>query len=259
MQEEIYEFERLHVWELVPPPDCAMVIALKWIYKVKLDEYGDVLKNKESQLEGFVDPDHPHHVYRLKKALYDLKQAPRAWYGTLSKFLLGKGFSKGVVDPTLFIRRTGKHILHVQIYVNDIIFASTDSGDCDRFSNEMSSKFQMSMMGQMSFFLDKCDPVDTPMMEHSKLDEDHSSCTVRTSVAITFACNNVHHSRSKHIDIRHHFIREQVEKGVVELYFVRTKYQLADIFTKALPRVRFEFIRPRLGMRSLMPETPKVF
>ncbi|GJV15085.1 hypothetical protein Tco_1360408 [Tanacetum coccineum] len=75
--------------------------------------------------------------------------------------------------------------------------------------------------------------------------------------AIALCCNNVQHSRSKHIDIRHHFIREQVEKGVVELYFVRTEYQLADIFTKALPRERFEFILPRLGMKSMNPETLK--
>ncbi|GJT89319.1 retrovirus-related pol polyprotein from transposon TNT 1-94 [Tanacetum coccineum] len=177
MQDEIHEFDRLDVWELVPPPDCGMIIALKYIYKVKLDEYGDVLKNKArlvakgyrqeeaflngelkeevyvSQQEGFVDPDRPHHVYRLKKALYGLKQAPQAWYNTLSKFLLAQGFSKGVVDPTLFIRKIGKHTLHVQIYVDDIIFASIDPKDCDCFSNEMSSKFQMSMMGQISFFL----------------------------------------------------------------------------------------------------------
>ncbi|GJS88262.1 hypothetical protein Tco_0770898 [Tanacetum coccineum] len=75
--------------------------------------------------------------------------------------------------------------------------------------------------------------------------------------AIALCCNNVQHSRSKHIDIRHHFIREQVEKGVVELYFVRTEYQLADIFTKALPRERFEFILPRLDMKSIKPETLK--
>ncbi|GJW49632.1 retrovirus-related pol polyprotein from transposon TNT 1-94 [Tanacetum coccineum] len=74
---------------------------------------------------------------------------------------------------------------------------------------------------------------------------------------IALCCNNVQHSRSKHIDIRHHFIREQVEKGVVELYFVRTEYQLADIFTKALPRERFEFILPRLGMKCMKPETLK--
>nr|GEW93542.1 retrovirus-related Pol polyprotein from transposon TNT 1-94 [Tanacetum cinerariifolium] len=199
MKDEIQEFDRLQVWELVPQPDSVMIIALKWIYKVKLDEYGDVLKNKArlvakgyrqeegidfkesfapvarieairifianaasrnmtiyqidvktdflngdlkeevyvSQPEGFVDPDHPTHVYRLKKALYGLKQAPRVWYDTLSRFLLDNNFSKGAVDPILFTRKTGKHILLVQIYVDDM------------FSNEMSSKFQMSMMGQM--------------------------------------------------------------------------------------------------------------
>ncbi|GJT81806.1 retrovirus-related pol polyprotein from transposon TNT 1-94 [Tanacetum coccineum] len=238
MQDEIHEFDRLQIWKLVPQPDCVMIIALKWIYKVKLDEYGDVLKNKArlvakgyrqedgidfeesvarieaipflngdlkeevyvSQPEGFVDPDHPTHVYRLKKALYSLKQAPRAWYYTLSRFLLDNKFSKGVVDPTLFTRKIGKHILLVQIYVDDIIFASTDPKACDIFSDEMSSKFQMSMMGQMSFFLglqvsqnpegifinqskfaleilkkfrmDSCDPVDTPMVDRLKLDED---------------------------------------------------------------------------------------
>nr|GEV75674.1 retrotransposable element Tf2 [Tanacetum cinerariifolium] len=76
--------------------------------------------------------------------------------------------------------------------------------------------------------------------------------------AITIRCNNTQHSRFKHIDIHHHFIREQVEKGVVELYFVRTEYQLADIFTKVLPRERFEFILPRLGMRSMALETLRI-
>ncbi|GJY18689.1 copia protein [Tanacetum coccineum] len=80
-------------------------------------------------------------------------------------------------------------------------------------------------------------------------------CDNRSAIAL--CCNNVQHSQSKHIDIRHHFIREQVEKGVVELYFVTTDYQLADIFTKALPRERFEFLLPRLGMKSMSPETLK--
>ncbi|GJT20052.1 retrovirus-related pol polyprotein from transposon TNT 1-94 [Tanacetum coccineum] len=106
-----------------------------------------------SQPEGFKDQENPTHVYRLKKALYRLKQAPRAWYDTLSKFLLANNFFKGAVDPTLFTRKSGKHILLVQIYVDDIIFASTDHNACNIFSKEMSSKFQMSMMGQMSFFL----------------------------------------------------------------------------------------------------------
>ncbi|GJQ94284.1 retrovirus-related pol polyprotein from transposon TNT 1-94 [Tanacetum coccineum] len=145
MQEEIHEFDRLDVWELVPPPDSAMIIALKWIYKhsgifianaasknmtvyqmdVKTAFLNGELKEEVyvHQPEGFVDPEHPHHVYRLKKALYRLKQLHRH-VGTLSKFLLAQGFYKGVVDPALFIRKTGKHTLHVQIYVDDILFAS---------------------------------------------------------------------------------------------------------------------------------------
>ncbi|GKB92875.1 hypothetical protein Tco_0965147, partial [Tanacetum coccineum] len=74
---------------------------------------------------------------------------------------------------------------------------------------------------------------------------------------IALCCNNVQHSRSKHIDIRHHFIKEKVENGVVELYFVRTVYQLADIFTKVLPRERLAFLIDKLGMKSMSPETVK--
>ncbi|GKB51393.1 hypothetical protein Tco_0902146 [Tanacetum coccineum] len=77
------------------------------------------------------------------------------------------------------------------------------------------------------------------------------------SCDIALCCNNIQHSRSKHIDIRHHFIREQVEKGVAELYFMMTDYQLADIVTKALPRERFEFLLLRLGMKSMTPKTLK--
>ncbi|GJZ50283.1 hypothetical protein Tco_0604473 [Tanacetum coccineum] len=74
---------------------------------------------------------------------------------------------------------------------------------------------------------------------------------------IALCCNNVQHSRAKHIDVCYHFIKEQVENGVVELYFVRTEYQLADIFTKPLPRERFNFLINKLGMRSMSPETLK--
>ncbi|GKB28873.1 hypothetical protein Tco_0868274 [Tanacetum coccineum] len=75
--------------------------------------------------------------------------------------------------------------------------------------------------------------------------------------AIALCCNNIQHSRSKHIDIRYHFIKEQVENGVVKLYFVNTEYQLADIFTKALGRERFKFLTNKLGMKTLSPDTLK--
>ncbi|GKD00438.1 hypothetical protein Tco_1170712 [Tanacetum coccineum] len=80
-------------------------------------------------------------------------------------------------------------------------------------------------------------------------------CDNRSAIAL--CCNNVQHQQSKHTDIRHHFIHEQVEKGMVELYFVMMDYQLADIFTMALPRERFEFLLPRLGLKSMTPETLK--
>ncbi|GJT80142.1 putative ribonuclease H-like domain-containing protein [Tanacetum coccineum] len=271
MQEELNEFERLEVWELVPRPDKVMVITLKWIYKVKLDELGGILKNKArlvargyrqeegidfeesfalvarleairiflafvahmnmvvyqmdvktaflngnlqeevyvSQPDSFVDPDNPNHVYKLKKALYGLKQALRTWYDMLSSFLISQDFSKGSVNPTLFIRKEGKELLLVQVYVDDIIFAASTPEIYDLFAKIMCSKFKMSMMGKISFFLglqifqnprgifinqskyaleslkkygfDSCDPMDTPMVEKSKLDEDKEGKAVDPS------------------------------------------------------------------------------
>ncbi|GJR80195.1 retrovirus-related pol polyprotein from transposon TNT 1-94 [Tanacetum coccineum] len=411
-----------------------------WIYKVKLDELGGILKNKARlvargyrQEEG-INFEESFAPVKLKKALYGLKQAPRAWYVMLSSFLISQDFSKGSVDPTLFIRKEGKELLLVQVYVDDIIFAASTPELCDLFAKIMCSKFKMSMMGKISFFLglqifqnprgifinqskyaleslkkygfDSCDPVDTPMVEKSKLDEDkegkavdpshyrgmigtllyltasrpdlqfaicmcaryqarptekhlhavkrifrylkgtvnrglwypkdssialtafadadHAGCQdtrrstsgsmqflgdrlvswsskrqksaaissteaeyiamsgccaqilwMRSQLtdyglgfnkipmycdnksAIALSCNNVQHSRSKHIDIRFHFIKEHVENGVIELYFVNTEYQLADIFTKALARERIEFLINKLGMRSFTPETLK--
>nr|GEX69958.1 hypothetical protein [Tanacetum cinerariifolium] len=206
MKKELNEYERIKVWELVPRPDKVMVITLKWIYKVKLDELGGILKNKArlvargyhqeegidfeeffalvarleairiflvfvahknmvvyqmdmqteflngnlreevyvSQPGGFMDQDNPNYMYKLKKALYGLKQAPRAWYDMLSSFLISKDFSKGSVDPTLFIHRNE----------NDLL---------------------------VKYGFESCDPVNTPMVEKSKLDEDKEGKAVDPS------------------------------------------------------------------------------
>ncbi|GJY42551.1 retrovirus-related pol polyprotein from transposon TNT 1-94 [Tanacetum coccineum] len=106
-----------------------------------------------SQPEGFVDLDHPEKVYLLRKALYGLTQAPRAWYDKLSNFLMSKGFTKGTIDPTLFKIKYGEDILLVQIYVDDIIFGSTNPKYSKRFEKLMHSRFEMSLMGEMKFFL----------------------------------------------------------------------------------------------------------
>nr|GEZ00281.1 hypothetical protein [Tanacetum cinerariifolium] len=329
------------------------------------------------QPEGFIDADHLSHVYKLKKALYGLKQAPRAWYDELLKFLLQNHFFKGTIDPTLFIRRFQDEILVVQIYVDDIIFGSTHPRYIQLFSGLMKSRFEMSMMGEITFFLglqvnqspcgifinqskyvleilnkyriESCDPVGTPMEIKDKIDLDqngtpvdamkyrcmisalmyltssrpdivHATCLcaryqpkptekhlkelvswsskkqdcttlstaeaeyvslsaccaqvlwMRTQLtdygfhfnkipiycdsksAIAISCNPVQHSRTKHIAVRYHFIKKHMEKGTIELYFVKTDYQLADIFTKALPADRFNYLVRRLGMRSLSPK-----
>nr|GFB70882.1 copia protein [Tanacetum cinerariifolium] len=105
------------------------------------------------QPEGFIDADHPSHVFKLKKELYGLKQAPRAWYDELSTFLLHNQLFKGTTDPTLFIRRFVDDILVVQVYVDDIIFGSTHPRYTQLFSDLMKSCFEMLMMGEMTFFL----------------------------------------------------------------------------------------------------------
>ncbi|GJT38236.1 retrovirus-related pol polyprotein from transposon TNT 1-94 [Tanacetum coccineum] len=362
MQEELHEFERLKVWELVPRPDKVMVITLKWIYKVKLDEMGGILKNKACLVA---------RGYRQEEGIdFEESFAPVARLDAIRIFLAYAAhmnmieFSKGIVDPTLFIRRQGKDILLIQIYVDDIIFAPRGI-----FLNQ--SKYALESLKK--YGMESSDPVDTPMVEKSKLDEDtqgkavdpthyrgmigtlmyltasrpdltfvvcmcaryqakptekhlhavkrifkylqgtvnrglwylkdssialtayadadHAGCQdtrrstsgcmqllgdrlvswsskrqksvaissteaeyiamsgccaqilwMRSQLtdyglgfnkipmycdnksAIALCCNNVQHSRSKHIDIRFHFIKEQVENGVVELYFVNTEY-----------------------------------
>ncbi|GJZ87591.1 retrovirus-related pol polyprotein from transposon TNT 1-94 [Tanacetum coccineum] len=344
-------------------------------------------------------------MYKLKKSLYGLKQAPRAWYDMLSSFLISQEFSKGSVDPTLFIRKEGKELLLVQVYVDDIIFAASTPELRDLFAKFIGifinqSKYTLESLKKYSF--DSCDPMDTPIVEKSKLDEDkegkavdpshyhgmigtllyltasrldlqfaicmcaryqarltekhllavkrifrylkgtvnrglcylkdssieliafadadHAGCqdTCRSTSgsmqflgdrlvswsskrqksaaissteaeyiamsgccvhifwmrsqltdyglgfnkipmycdnksAIALSCNYVQHSRSKHIDIRFHFIKEHVENEVIELYFVNTEYQLANNFTKALARERIEFLINKLGMRCFTP------
>ncbi|GKA92472.1 retrovirus-related pol polyprotein from transposon TNT 1-94, partial [Tanacetum coccineum] len=314
-------------------------------------------------------------------------------YAKLSSFLIEHHFTKGIVDPTLFTRRQGDDILLVQIYVDDIIFGSTNQVFSNRFAKLMKDNFEMSMMGEMKFFLglqvhqsprrificqsqytldlhkkhgmEKCDLISTPMdtvkldsdlrgtqVDQTKYrsmigglmyltasrpdiafatfvcaryqarptekhlkevkrifrylkqtinmglwyskdsgfeliaysDADHAGCnddcestsggiqflgdklvswsskkqdctTMSTAEAgaIAISCNPVQHSRTKHINIRYHFIKEHVEKGTIELYFVMTEYQLADLFTKALPREMFEHIVHMIGMRCMTP------
>ncbi|KAJ9538141.1 hypothetical protein OSB04_030874 [Centaurea solstitialis] len=380
-----------------------------------------------SQPKGFVDRTKPNHVYILDKALYGLKQASRAWYDHLSNALLDNGFYKGKIDPTVFIKTEGDDILLVQIYVDDIIFGSTNSDMCTWFSDLMTTRFEMSMLRELSFFLGlqvlqkpdgilinqskyigdllkrfhmdtssvaktpmasgtligadpkgkpvdqksyraiigsllyltasrpdimfatcfcarfQANPKESHMMAVKRIlrylkgtpnrglwypkesgfelvafsDADHGGCQldqkstsghvqflgdklvswgskkqhcVSTSTAeaeyvavasccsqvlwmrtqlrdygysfyhipiycdsksaIAITCNPVQHTRTKHIDIRYHFIKDHVERGTIELYFVNTEYQLADLFTKPLDEKRFNFLISKLVKRE---------
>ncbi|GKB61267.1 retrovirus-related pol polyprotein from transposon TNT 1-94, partial [Tanacetum coccineum] len=183
MQEELHQFDRLQVWELIDKPfgkneegidfeeSFALVASLEDvqifvsyvahksfpIYQmyVKTAFLNGPLKEEVyvSQPGGFVDPDHPEKVYLLRKALYRLKQAPRAWYNKLSNFLISIGFTKGTIDPTLVTIRYGEDILLVQIYVDDIIFGSTNLKFSKRFEKLMHSRFEMYLIGEMKLFL----------------------------------------------------------------------------------------------------------
>jgi hypothetical protein len=105
------------------------------------------------QPPGFEDSEYPNHVYKLSKALYGLKQAPRTWYECLQDFFITNGFKVGKVDPTLFTETIAKDLFICLIYVDDIIFGSTNKSTCEEFSRIMIHKFEMSMMGELKYFL----------------------------------------------------------------------------------------------------------
>nr|GEV75014.1 retrovirus-related Pol polyprotein from transposon TNT 1-94 [Tanacetum cinerariifolium] len=292
MQEEILQFKRLDVWALVPAPDNITPLTLKWLFKNKHDEEKTLKEDVYvCQLEGFIDVDHPSHVFKLKKALYGLKQAPRAWCDELSMFILHNHFFKGTTDPTLFIRRFVDDILVVQVYVHDIIFDSThprlsqprntlkevksifrylrgtvntglwytkDSGfeltgfsDADYAGCKDTFK---STSGGAQFLREKLVSWSSKKQDCTALSIAKTEYVSLSACSITISCNLVQHSRTKHIIVRYHFIKEYLENGTTELYFVKTDYQLADLFTKSLPADRFNYLVRRLGMRSLSPQ-----
>ncbi|KAI3810737.1 hypothetical protein L1987_20359 [Smallanthus sonchifolius] len=395
MQDELSQFKKLQVWDLVDLPKGFQPIGTRWLFKCKTDDRHVVVKNKArlvvqgfyqqegldynevyvpvarieairlflayatyvgfkvyqldvksaflygkvhekvyvTQPPGFEDPHNINKVYKLDKALYGLHQAPRAWYETLSKHLLSNGFDRGQIDSTLFIRKAGGDILLVQVYADDIIFGSTNEGMCREFEKVMKSKFEMSNMGELSFFLglqvsqrengiylhqtkyvqdilskykmSDSTTYGTPIPVNHGLHPDRdgndvdsrlyrgmigslmyptasrpdimfayiaaaSGCSqilwiqqqlrdyglnftgtplfIDNNATMSITNNPVKHSKTKHIEIRHHFIRDCAEKHLIELVKVHTDDNLADLFTKAFDRSRFEDLVNLIGM-----------
>nr|GEZ21515.1 retrovirus-related Pol polyprotein from transposon TNT 1-94 [Tanacetum cinerariifolium]GEZ27369.1 retrovirus-related Pol polyprotein from transposon TNT 1-94 [Tanacetum cinerariifolium] len=388
MQEELHQFDRLDVWELVDRPLCKNVINMSGSGKTNVMKkilsfetnlvlwLRDMLKRKElilknhlhqlldwklydCSLHGFVDPYHPDKVYRLKKALYGLKQAPRVWYDELSTFLVSKGFSKDSIDPTLFITKHRGDILLVQVYVDDIIFGSTNPKLSKHFEKLMHRKFEMSMMGELKFYvgiqihqsprgifinqakyaqeilikhgMTSCDSVGTPMAT-KHLDADLSGTSedqtkyrsmVRALMYLTTSKPDIMHATcycaryqakptEKHFTAVKRIFRYLKDTIHMGLWYPKdigfeltafldsdhagcldsrkstsggiqflggdklvswsskkhctlmssaeaeTEYQLADLFTKALPEEKFKYLVRRLGMRCLTPEELEV-
>ncbi|KAK2426713.1 putative mitochondrial protein [Trifolium repens] len=179
MQEELNQFERSEVWDLVPRPEDVNVIGTKWVYKNKLESIrlllgvACILKFKLYQMDvksaflngylqeevyveqpkGFVDPEHPNYVYKLKKALYGLKQAPRAWYERLTQFLEEQGYRKGGSDKTLLVKEEKGKFIIAQIYVDDIVFGGMSNTMVQHFVKQMQLEFEMSLVGELTYFL----------------------------------------------------------------------------------------------------------
>nr|GEU55017.1 hypothetical protein [Tanacetum cinerariifolium] len=330
MQEELNEFERLEVWELVPRPD-KVIITLKLIYKVKLDEQGGILKNKAwlvargyRQEEGIDFEESFDPVARLEAiriffayaahknmVVYqmDVQTAFAEWSKYALESLKKYGFESCDPVDTPMVEKSkldedkeGKHARPTKNHLHAVkrifwylrgtvsqglwnlkdssitltAFVDVDHAGCQDIRRSTSGSLQFLGDRLISWLSkkQKSDAISSMEAEYIALFGCRAQILwMRSQLtdyglgfnkipmyydnksAIALCCNNVQHSRSKHISIRYHFINEHVENGVIELYFVNTEYQLADIFTKALGRERIEFLINKLGMQSFTPET----
>eukprot|EP00253_Pinus_taeda_P020162 PITA_20162 len=240
------------------------------------------------QPEGFLLPEKEDYVCRLKKALYGLKQAPRAWYDCLDGYLHQQGFKKVTANSNLYIQIDKDNFTIIEVYVDDIIFGSNDDRLSNNFATNMQSEFQMSLLGCIddrksisgaTFYLGGCliswlrkkktlISLFTAEVEYIavaacciqflwmkkncqdlqvKFDEPIPIFCDNTN-AISISKNLVMHSKTKHIPIKYHFIREHVAENNIKLEYVGTKENIIDSFTKHLPCEAFEYLRQKLGI-----------
>ncbi|GKB05087.1 copia protein [Tanacetum coccineum] len=245
MQEEIHEFERLEVWELL----------FKW---------PELRRGYFLKTEGFVIRDNPSHVYKLKKALYDLKQAPRAWYDMMSSFLISQHFYKGAVDPILLTRQAGMtYYCRTDISMAVCLCATVSDKAYTKKLVQAVKWFFRYLKGNINMGLVFGDQkLHSLVFQEAKV-HGHLGYRVLNLLPYLGCCAQnpmdafTANDYAKHIDVRYHSIKEHVENGIVELYVIRTEYQLVDIFTKPLPRERFNVLIEKLGMKSMSPETLK--
>ncbi|GJY23234.1 retrovirus-related pol polyprotein from transposon TNT 1-94 [Tanacetum coccineum] len=344
MQDELHQFDRLQVWELVDKPFGKTVIKLKWLWKNKKDEDQTVIRNKArlvakgyaqeegidfdesfapvarleavrifvayaahksfpiyqmdvktaflngplkeevyvAQPDGFVDPDHPDKVLPSKEKLYMIKQAREP---DLSGEPVDQTDYRSKIGSLMYLTSSRPDIVQAVPFTMGLWYPKGSGFDLKAFSDAGLCGcliLAQSTSGGIQFLGDKlvswmskkqdCTAMSSAEAEYVALS---ASCAqvmwMRTQLqdygfnynkiplycdsqsAIAISCNPVQHSRTSTIHTRYHFIKEQVENGIIELYFVRTEYQLADMFTKALPEERFQYLVRRIGMRCLTP------
>nr|GEY55708.1 hypothetical protein [Tanacetum cinerariifolium] len=235
-----------------------------------------------AESDGFVDPDHPEKVYRLRKSLYGLKQSPKAWYDELSKFLTSKGFTKGPIDPTLFTIRYGEDILLVQIYAKYALeilhkhgmekgqgigtpMATKPKLDADLSGNPVDQTEYCSKIGSL-MYLTSIRPDIVQAGSSFGLtafsDVDHARCIdprKSTSGGIQFLGDKLVNWISTKQDCSV-MSSAKAEYVVLSASYAQviTEYQLAHMFTKSLPEDRFKYLVRRIGMRCLTPEELEV-
>ncbi|GKB70238.1 retrovirus-related pol polyprotein from transposon TNT 1-94 [Tanacetum coccineum] len=263
MQDELHQFKRLDVWELVPRPGRKNIITVKWLWKNKNDAENIVIRNKSrlvakgyKQEEGidfeasFAPVAHLEAVrmfvaYVVHKNLtifhMDVKNA---FLNEPLKEEVYVSQPNGFVNPDFFDH---VYTLNKALYcLKQALRACSKKQDCTEMSTTEAEYVSLSACCAQVIW------IRTQLLDYGfKYNKIPMYCDSKSAIAIS--CNPVQHSRIRHINIRYHFIKEPVEKGAVELYFVRTEYQLADLFTKALPKERFEYLVHRIGMRCMTP------
>nr|GEX60172.1 hypothetical protein [Tanacetum cinerariifolium] len=276
MQEEGIDFEES--FTLVAKIEAIRIFVANAAYKnmkifqmdVKMAFFNGELKEEVyiSQPDGF-NHDNPSHVYKLKKDLYGLKQAPRAWYDMLSSDSVDTPMvEKSKLDKDLQGKPTEKHLNAVkQIFqylkgtINMGLWYSKDTGDklVSWSSKKQKSIAILSIEAKYIVLSGCCAQIlwmPSQLIDYGfQFNKIPLYCDNKSVIAL--CCNNVQHSKAKHIDVRYHFIKEKVENGIVELYFVWTEYQLVGIIIKPLPRERFNLLIEKLRMRSMSLEMLK--
>nr|GEW45875.1 putative ribonuclease H-like domain-containing protein [Tanacetum cinerariifolium] len=237
--------------------------------------YGKIVEEVYvTQPRGFEDPDHPKKVYKVVKALYGLHQAPRAWYERLSTFLLKHEYRRGTINKTLFIKKDSKDIMLVQVYVDDIIFGSTRKAWCEEFETLMQSEFEMSSMGPLTFFLRlQVDQRPDGIFIHQEKKSTTGGCQFlgrrliswqckKQTIVATSSCEAEYVAaasccgqQTKHIEIRHHFIRDANEKKLIQVLKIPTEHNVADLLTKSFDVTRFGYLVVNIGLMATIDGT----